>query len=72
LIYLFFHREGPSNPWRPLPTEKSLQDYARFLHKYIHALLLTESSTHTSDYIFNLINNEKLLAKKLMDSLQKK
>jgi len=70
LICLLLDSEGPSDPWQPLLNEKSLQDYARFLHKYTYALL-TGSDPNASSYHLHLTDDMKALGNELLEALKR-
>lgn len=51
--------------------DKSLRTYARVLHKFTYALLLTRDESHPSNYDFLLTDHDKVRAEQLVQALQK-
>ena len=56
--------------WQPLYKQKSIENYALFLHKWIHAILITLEPDQPSGYRFPLTKGDGDRAKALKMALQ--
>ncbi|KJA17084.1 hypothetical protein HYPSUDRAFT_146917, partial [Hypholoma sublateritium FD-334 SS-4] len=51
--------------WQVLANDQSLRDYGRLLHQWIHALITSLDSQHSTHYSFPFSEEQKELAEKL-------